>query len=70
MKTMSELQLMRYAYDEILDRWYKESVFNKKIKNEFGTFDPIATRRVELYESQLEELRELIHNEEKLLLVD
>lgn len=70
MRTMSDLELMNYAYDTILDRWYKETKFRQNFRKEYGVDEPITKVRIERYESQLEELRELIKQKESHLLIE
>ena len=70
MRTMNNLELMNYAYDAILDRWYKETRFNENFRKEHGRNAPIARVRIERYENQLEELEELIKQEEKHMLIE
>lgn len=70
MRTMSNLGLMKYAYDGLLERWHRETKFNEAFNREHGIYAPITSRRIDTYDKQIEELRELIIQEEKLLSIE
>ena len=77
MREFSEQEIVRRNKVEEIRKYtnpypdkYKETKFNQNFRKEYGVNEPITKIRIERYERQLEEIRELIKQEESHLLIE
>ena len=69
LKTITEYQLLKFAYHSLLERIVHEEEINERAKKERGSDSYICQSRLKMYNEQLEEVRERIleieHNHAK-----
>jgi hypothetical protein len=60
LKTITECQLLYFAYYSLLERISHEEEINERTKKECGRDNCICQSRLKMYNEQLEEVRERI----------
>ena len=60
LKTITEYQLLYFAYHALTERIVHEEEINERTKEECGRDNRISQSRLEMYNEQLEEVRERI----------
>lgn len=69
LKTITEYQLLKFAYYSLLERVEHEEEKNERTKKEYGRDSFVCLHRLEMYNEQLAEVRERIleieHNKEE-----
>lgn len=60
LKTTTEYQLLRLAYDSLLERIVHEENINERTKKRLGRDNRICQDRLKMYNEQLAEVRERI----------
>ena len=69
LKTITEYQLLKFAYDSLLERIVHEEEINERTKKELGRDNRTCQNRLNMYNEQLAEVRDRIleieHNNAK-----
>ena len=69
LKTITEYQLLMFAYSSLLERIAHEEEINERTKKELGRDNGICQNRLKMYNEQLTEVRDRIleieHNNAK-----
>ena len=69
LKTITEYQLLKFAYDSLLERIAHEERINRRTKKELSRDNCICQNRLKMYNEQLAEVRDRIleieHNNAK-----
>ena len=69
LKTITEYQLLKFAYYSLLERIAHEEEINERTKKELGRDNRICQNRLKMYNEQLTEVRDRIleieHNNAK-----
>ena len=60
LKTITEYQLLKFAYHSLLERIVHEEEINERTKKERGRDNRICQSRLKMYNEQFEEVRERI----------
>ena len=60
LKTITEYQLLKFAYSSLLERIAHEEEINERTKKERGRDNRICQNRLKMYNEQLEEVEERI----------
>ena len=60
LKITTEYQLLRLAYDSLLERIVHEENINERTKKKLGSDNCICQNRLKMYNEQLAEVRERI----------
>ena len=58
--SITEYQLLKLAYNELLRRIDREEEINKQTQNELGRYNRSAQYKLKFYNEQLDEIRERI----------